>query len=343
MKRLAILCIIVSMFSTGCSRHPFSSLLQPRPQQQQQLTRTELQREAAILKKIVAENPSNASAQYTYGRILLALDKPRQALPHLKKASTLTRKNVDYLLWLGVAYGKNGKLSEEQVSYSKVLQLDPKHIQALVYLGNSYLKTKNFQSSLNCYQRTLAIQPDNDQALYNRAITYKQLQRKTKEKQAFKLYLQSHPSGTLAIKAVDHLNHLDDFSYRNHHIGRRIVTLPAMSFAPSSADLTQTDRTNLETIGSIAVNMKSGPLDIIVYRKNDRNLARGRAISCKRYLEEKFPPLAVKGRIRISWFNVPEKRIFSGHRATIDDSTVFFLSQAPVKSTKLKNRGKKKR
>jgi tetratricopeptide (TPR) repeat protein len=343
MKRIAILCIIVSMLLTGCSKYPFSSLLQPRPQQQQQLTRADLHREAAILKKVVAKNPANASAQYTYGRILLALDKPRQALPHLKKASALTRNNIDYLLWLGVAYGESGKLSEEQVSYSKVLQRDPKHIRALVYLGNSYLKSKKFQPSLNCYQRTLAIQPDNDQALYNRAIIYKQLHRKTEARQAFKLYLQSHPSGTLAIKAVDHLNHLDDFSYRNHHLGHRIVTLPAMSSALSSADLTRSDRANLDTIGSVVVNMKSGPLDIIVYRKNSGNLARGRAISIKRYLEDRFPPLAVNGRIRISWFNVPEKPTFSGHRATIEDSTVFFLSQIPVKSTKLKNRGKKKR
>lgn len=342
MKRLAILCIIVSMLSTGCSKGTFGSFLQPSPQKQQQLTRAELQREATALKKVVAKNPANAPAQYTYGRVLLALDNPRQALPHLKKASTLKTNNIDYLLWLGVAYGESGRLSEEQVIYSKVLQLNPKHIQTLVYLGNSYLKSKKFQSSLNCYQHALALQPDNAQALYNRGIIYNQLRRKTLERQAWKLYLQSHPSGTLATKAVGHLNRLDDFSYRNHHLGSRTVTLPAMSFGPSTADLTRSDMANLDAIGSIAVNMKSGPLDIIVYRKNDRNLARARAISIKRYLEKEFPPLALDGRIRISWFNVSEKSTFSGHRATIDESTVFLLSQPSAKSRRLKIRGKKK-
>lgn len=343
MKRLAILCIIVSIVSIGCSKDPFGSILQPKPHKQQQLTRAELHREAATLKKVIAKNPANASAQYTYGRILLALDEPRQALPHLKKASALTRNNIDYLLWLGVAYGESGRLPEEQDSYSKVLQLDPKHIQALVYLGNSYLKSKKYRPSLNCYQRALALQPDNDQALYNRAIIYQRLQHKSAERQAWKLYLQAHPSGTLAIKAVERLNRLNDFSYRNHHLGLRVVTLPAMSFAPSTAVLTQSDRANLDTIGSIVVNMKSDLLDIIVYRKNDGHLARDRAISIKRYLEKEFPPLALDGRIRISWFNVSEKRTFSGHRATIDDSTVFFLSKSPAKSPKLKKRGKKKR
>jgi len=342
MKRVAILCIIFSIFSTGCAKGPLGSFPQSKSQKHQKLTPAELYREAATWKKVIAANPADASAQYTYGRVLLALDAPRQALPHLQKANALTTGNIDYLLWLGVAYGKNGRLSEEQVRYSKVLQIDPEHIQALVYLGNSYLKSKKFQPALNCYQRALALQPDNDQALYNRAIIYQRLQRKTAERQAWKLYLQAHPSGTLAIKAVERLNRLDDFSYRNHHLGRRTVTLPAMSFAPTAADLTESDRINLDTIGSIAVNMKSGPLDIIVYRKHDGNLARARAISIKRYLEKQFPSLATAGGIRISWFNVPEKRIFSGHRTTIDDSTVFFLSQPPEKSIKLHNRGKKK-
>ena len=342
MKRVAILCIIVLMFSTGCTRGPFGSFLQSKSQKQRQLTRAELHRETATWKKVIAANPADASAQYTYGRVLLALDEPRQALPHLKKANTLTRNNTDYLLWLGIAYGKSGRLSEEQASYSKVLQLHPEHTQALVYLGNSYLKATKYQPALNCYQRALTLQPDNEQALFNRAIIYKQLQRKTAERLAWNLYLQRHPSGSLAIKAVEQLNRLDDFSFRNHHLGRRIVTLPAMSFTPFTADLTRSDLANLDTIGSIAVNMKSGPLDIIVYQKNDGNLARAKAISIKRYLVKEFPPLATDDRIRISWFSVPETRTFAGHRTTIDDSTVFFLSQAPAKSPRLKNRSKKK-
>ncbi|MBB5348955.1 tetratricopeptide repeat protein [Desulfoprunum benzoelyticum] len=342
MKRVAILCIIVSMLSTGCAKDPFGSFLQSRPQKQQQLTRTELHREAATLKKVIAENPANPSAHYSYGRVLLALDEPDQAVAHLNKASILTRNNIDYLLWLGVAYGKGGNLPEEQVSYSKVLQLHPDHIQALVYLGNSYLKSKKFQPSLNCYRRALVLQPDNEQALYNRAIVYHQLQRRTAERQAWRLYLQSHSTGILAANAVEHLNRLKNFSYRNHRLGHRIVTLPAIAYAPSSADLTRSDLATLDTIGAIAVNMKSGPLDIIVYRKNDETLARARALAIKRYLEREFPLLVVDDRIRISWFNVPEKRTFLGLRTTIDDSTVFLLSQVPAKPIKLRNRDRKK-
>lgn len=341
MKIPAIVWICLSLLLTSCTGGHLGNILQAKPSRPEHLSHADLLREEAKLSILLNIDPENASTQHAHGRVLLALEQPRRALISLKKAVDLNENNADYQFWLGVAYAENGQASEEQVWYMRALQDDPQHVPALVNLGNNYLKRRIFQPALNCYLRALAIDPSNAQALYNRAVIYNQLQQTAEEKLAWKLYLEAHPSGVLARKAVDHLNLLNDFSYRNHYLGRRVLTLPAITYTPFSAGLTQSDRTSLRRIGSVAVNFR-GALNILVYQKNGK-LARNRAIGIKAYLEQVYPVLAAENRIRISWFDVPEKKIVAGHIHRIDDSTVFFLAVSPRKPIKLNKKGKIKR
>ena len=342
MKILAIAWICLSLLLTGCTGGHLGKILQAKPSRPERLSHVDLLREEAKFSILLNKDPENALAQHAHGRVLLALEQPRRAIISLKKAAVLDENNSDYKFWLGVAYAENGQASEEQVWYMRALQDDPQHVPALVNLGNNYLKRRIFQPALNCYLRALAIDPSNAQALYNRAVIYNQLQQTAEEKLEWKLYLEAHPSGVLAREAVDHLNLLNDFSYRNHYLGRRVLTLPAITYTPFSAGLTQSDRTSLSRIGSVAANFR-GPLNILVYQRNNGQLARNRAIGIKAYLEQAYPALAAENRMRISWFDVPEKKIVAGHIHRIDDSTVFFLAVSPRKPIKLNKKGKIKR
>lgn len=342
MKIIAIVWICTSLLLTGCTGGKLGSILQVKPSRQERLSHADLLREEANLDTLLAKDPGNASTQYAHGRILLALNQPRRAIVSLKRAVDLDENNADYQFWLGMAFGENGQASEEQIWYMRALQDDPQHVQAQVYLGNSYLKRKLLQSALNCYQHALKIDPSNAQALFNRAVIYNQLQRTAEEKLAWKLFLEAHPTGVLARQAVDHLNLLNDFSYRNHYLGRRVLTLPAITYTPFSAGLSQADRSSLSQIGSIAVKIP-GSLNILVYQTRNGELARGRAIEIKTFLEQAYPTLADDNRMRISWFDVPEKKIVAGHIHRIDDSTVFFLAVPPGKPTKLNKKSKIKR
>ncbi len=331
MNRYALYFLVVAILLGGCAQGKFGSALQGRTEGQENLTRGELRQKAATLQKAVKMDPASATINFSYGRILLATHQPRQALPYLEKAVVLDPDNAVYLFWLGVAYGENKKTAQERTSYERALQHDRSYVQALIYLGNNYLNAKAFEPALNCYQRALAIAPTNAQALYNRAIIYRHLHRTPEEKLAWRLYLESYPSGERARRAADHLNLLDDFSYRNHHLGTRTVTLPAIAFTPFTAELTPTAQAALAQIGSTVSHLKKGKLDILVYRKNNRELAYRQALSIKKYLENRFQVLKAEKRIRLSWFDISEKRKLADHTARIDESVIFFLADLPGK------------
>jgi tetratricopeptide (TPR) repeat protein len=339
---MVYLCVVAALLC-GCATGKFERSLQDRIENQEHLTDDELRRGAVTLRKAVEQDPTNARLNFSNGRVLLATDRPQQALPYFQKAVAINPENADYLFWLGVAYGENKQIKQERASYERALQRDGNYLQALVYLGNNYLNAKAYQSALKYYQRALAISPTNPQALYNRAIIYRHLQQKPNEKLAWRLYLESHPSGELARRAADHLNRLGDFSYRNHRLGPRTVTLPAITFAPSSAELTPSAQAALNQVGSTVSLLKKGKLDILVYQKNNRELAAGRAVSIKRYLEKRFQVLKTEERIRLSWFDVSEKRKRAGQTARIDESVVFLLYDIPIKKEiKARKVGKKK-
>lgn len=338
-KSRALCILLMTLLFCSCAKGKPADGQKGRLVGQQQLSGDNLRQQAIVLKKKVTLEPANANANFSYGRVLLAMKQSRQALPYFEKAATLVPDNAEYLFWQGVAYGENKKSAKERLSYQRALQYDEKHEQALVYLGNNYLSGKAYQPALDCYQRALAISPDNAQALYNRAIICKQLRRTPEEALAWRLYLASYPSGLLARKAADHLNSHEDFSFRNHYIGPRILTLPALEFLPFGDELTPSAMATLDQVGTAANRLRQGNLDILVYQKNNRELARKRAISIKKYLDDRFEVLKVGKRIRLSWFDVPEKRNISGRSVKIDESVVFLLAD---QSTKKKNKEKKK-
>ncbi len=342
MKRNILHFLVVAVLLSGCATGITGRSLQDRIENQEQLTSDELKRGAVTLRKAVTKDPTDDRANFAYGRVLLATGQPRQALPYLQKAVSLEPENAGYLFWLGVAYGENNQPSLERASYQRALQRDGNFVQALVYLGNNYLNARVYKPALNCYLRALAISPTNAQALYNRAIIYRHLQQRSNEKLAWRLYLESHPSGELARRAADHLNLLDDFSYRNHRLGRRTLTLPAITFAPFSAELTPSSQAALDQLGSTVSHLHKGRLDILVYQKSNRELASRRAVSIKRYLEKRFQVLKSEERIRLSWFDVAEKRKLAGRVARIKESVVFFLADLPTtKKITAKKGGKK--
>ncbi len=339
MKRYLLHFVMMAVLLCGCAQGKPESTSQGQIiKGKEYLSSGDLKQAEAAMQKEVERDPTNAGVNFSYGRVLLATNKPRQALPYLKKAASLEPDNSLHLFWLGVAFGENKRPSQERASYERALQLDSNYVEALVYLGNNHLRAKAFQPALDCYQRALAIAPANPQALYNQAVIFKHLQRTPEEKLAWRLYLESYPSGELARRAADHLNLLDDFSYRNHPVGHRIMTLPAISFAPLSAELTVPAKAALDQIGAVVNRLKRGKLDILVYQKNNLKLAQERALSIKNYLDRQFTALQSEKRIRLSWFKAPEKRKLTGRVARIDESVVFFLTDP---STPPKTRSKK--
>ncbi len=279
----------------------------------------------ATFRDEVAMDPDNPQPNYYLGRFLLAEKKPKSALPYLRKAASLDPEDTDYLFWQGVALGELGKLKQERISYSMVLNLKKDHLQALIYLGHNQLKSKKYEAALATYKKALQIWPYSPSALYNRALIARILKRTPEEKIGWLSYLSAYPSGALAIRATDHLNSLQDFSYRNHYLGARTVTLTRIWFKPFDSSLVPGSLPSLDVVGATVSNMERGKLQILVYQENNKQLARARAVSIKQYLVDTFPELKKKG-IGISWFAQPEQATIQGKKVVIPESVRFFLT-----------------
>jgi tetratricopeptide (TPR) repeat protein len=280
----------------------------------------------ATFRRAVQETPDSAESNYYLGRFLLAGGKHEEAVSYLEKAVALDPGKADYFFWLGVAYGEIGWKEEEMRLYSRALEVDPRHLQALIYQGHSRLNNKQYEEALDSYRKALEIWPESPAALYNRALILKNLGRSPEERIAWKEYLDLYPAGALARRAADHLNQLSDFSYRNHTLGARTITLAGIRFMPFTAELESSSHPSLRLAGAAAANMGKGTLQIVVYQKNNKELARERAISIKKYLEDQFPGLR-EGRIGISWFAVPEEFTVAGTKLQADESVRFFLTE----------------
>jgi tetratricopeptide (TPR) repeat protein len=273
----------------------------------------------------VQENPESGLAHYYYGRFLLQDNDYKLALEHLKQARDLDPLNADYHFWTGVAFGGLNDIKNEESSYKEALNLDDDHLQSLIYLGHIKLQRKEYEKALDLYAQALAIWPDSPAALYNRALILHQLGRAPEERRGWLEYVWRYPSGTMARKATDYLNVLGDFTFRNHRLGTRTITIEKIWFEPFSSTLDASSYESLNVIGANFENFDKETLQIVVYQKNNKDLARNKAHAIKRYLVDQFPAIE-PDKIGISWFSEPHKLTIRKKNLTIDESVSFFVT-----------------
>jgi tetratricopeptide (TPR) repeat protein len=327
MFRFVLLCVGMSALISGCALQEFGSSLRYNIKGEYYLQQNNFEGGRQAFEEALQTDPASPQALYYYGRFLLAEDQAGAALPYLEKAVTYNPGDAEYHYWLGTAFGANDMSRKERASYETALRLDPKHGPAMTALANNLLQAGELERSYQLYQEALQLWPENPQALYNRGVILKKLGREPEEKQAWKLYLDSYPSGSFARIATERLNSLGDSSYRNYQLGARTVTLSRIIFLPLSAELSPATLPSLDLVGTAVSNMNTGKLDIIVYQQNNPELAKQRALSIRFYLEKKFPNLRRDKRIRLSWFGIPEERTVLGRKVVLDESVQMFLAE----------------
>ena len=273
----------------------------------------------------VRRNPNDAISQYYLGRYYLADNQPENGLRHLKRAAELDPSNASFYFWLGVAYSKNRRPQMEIKSYEKALNLNPNYLKCRIYLAHTQFERKRYEEALANYSLVLKKWHDEPASLYNRALTLQYLGRTKEEKTAWKEYLDFYPSGPMARKAVEHLNGLGDFSYRNHIVGPRIITLRKIQFEPFSAKLASEAEESLDFLGEVLSLAKGVSIHVAVYQKNNKRLAEQKARNIKKYLTQQYPEIE-PSRIKISWFDVSETIHSDGKVFNEDESVNFFTA-----------------
>ena len=318
--------LVLLLLTSGCVVKKLGQTVEQTVKGDYFLQSEQSKRGRESFRREVEENPDSALAHYYYGRFLLQEKEYKLALKHLVKARDLAPAKADYQFWAGVAYGANGNIDREEASYKTALSIEEDHLQALIYLGHNQLAKKRYSKALELYYKALDIWPSSPAALYNRALILKQLGRTPEERVAWLDYLDHYPSGEKARRATDYLNMTNDFNFRNHNLGANTVTIEKIRFVPFSAELDSASFDSLFLVGEVFQDMKQGTLQIVVYQKNNKELAKQRANAIKHFLRSEFPLMKPK-RIGMSWFGEPQKLSIRGKQLSIDESVSFFVTK----------------
>jgi tetratricopeptide (TPR) repeat protein len=168
-----------------------------------------LQKAASLCERICEQEPRNALVHDFFGRILTHLDRPVEAITHLKRAVKLDPNDFFYHFNLGYVnstitqseeaieeYKKAIPLaSDQELSYQilphkhlslellsleryeealeslqKWIELTPENILALNLLGRAYIETDRFLEAKKVINKVLALEPTDDIANCNYGI-----------------------------------------------------------------------------------------------------------------------------------------------------------------------------
>ena len=122
---------------------------------------------------ILSRHPGSHGAWNGLAWIYLRSGQADLALEHARRAHEMSRRNIDYLNTLGVAYGETGQLDQAEASFRKALKLKPAHVDALVNLGKALEKLERLAEALGLYERALAISPAVPKLAANLALLYR--------------------------------------------------------------------------------------------------------------------------------------------------------------------------
>ncbi len=243
----------------------------------------------------------NARANFLVGRGLLEAGEKSLALQFFHQAVLQEPRSAEYGHWQGLAYWQLGDRDNERQSYQQSIARQPDYIPALLNLGHNMLESGDYRKSLAQYDKVLQLNPYEQTALYNRALNYHLLEDYPREQEAFIQYLHQYRSDKWAYRAVEHLQHLGAFQYRNYLIGNRKIVINQDILLGPALPARQLE---LERIVRWLEKSPSVELHLIVYSHNDKEKGKMIAEELRQQLQ------AIMGQnvimpIRISWFDEP--------------------------------------
>ncbi len=274
------------------------------------------------LASAMTENPR---ANYLIGRGLLAGDRGEAALPYLVKAVEQDPTSAEFSHWQGVAYWTLGQSDLERQSYVRTVRYNPDHLPTHLNLGHNSFEQGKYKEALASYQWVLDHDPNVPEALYNKALVYHKLGDVSREKQAFRDYLQKYRTGKWAWRAVEHLHTLGDYRYRIYRIGvhRLVLNMSALLVTESASQ-----RGEIERLAAVLEKSRADELHIVAYDERSRAQAREVALAIRRQLSE-YGEAGELIPVRTSWFATAET-LSDPNQTQLSQSILVFTRQQSV-------------
>jgi Tfp pilus assembly protein PilF len=107
--------------------------------------------------------PGSYYVNASWGRALACLGHPEEGLQFLQKAAQMQPSSQVYE-WIGLVYGKMGRLTDAGAAFQKAVQLDPQRASAHNALALWYEHIRDLESAEREYKKSLALDPENPEA-----------------------------------------------------------------------------------------------------------------------------------------------------------------------------------
>jgi Flp pilus assembly protein TadD len=130
------------------------------------------QRAEPLLRRIVAENPGDASAWHMLAVIAIRHGRPDEAINLCDRAVRLERSNALFLSTLGVAHAEAGHADEATRCFKRALKERPDYAEAHYNLGKVYAGIGKRIEAERCYTRARRLDPKRADVLNNLSLLY---------------------------------------------------------------------------------------------------------------------------------------------------------------------------
>lgn len=117
-----------------------------------------------MLKKSVAENPSNAPHIIALAQLLMDGHQNREAIQYFEKGAKLQPRNDSLLLDLSVCYFNERQYASALKTTEKILSLNPGHPRALYNKGAIYAAMNRNDDAIAVWKELLRKAPQSDEA-----------------------------------------------------------------------------------------------------------------------------------------------------------------------------------
>lgn len=152
------------------------------------------ERSFEIIRRVLSRDNSIFMAHSIQALNFLQLDRPGDAMPHLKRAAELRPDDAGARLYLGLAALKTGELNLSQQAFEKALALDPENDAARNNLGAIYIRRQEFQKAAGVFKEIVRRSPADVAAHVNLGVAYMMQKEPAEAQAAFERALQINPN-----------------------------------------------------------------------------------------------------------------------------------------------------
>jgi len=126
-----------------------------------------------IYYRILSLQPESYERRNEYGKLLLKLNKIKEAKNQFKIANNYAKESCPNTLNnLADVYYLSDKFEKSILKYKQLLEIDPDRTYAYFQLGIAYIKVTDYQNGSNAFKKAVSLEPENVLFLRRLAITY---------------------------------------------------------------------------------------------------------------------------------------------------------------------------